>query len=66
MGGALGYLLLHYGIIPFIIVIALIMLFGSAKNKAEAQEAGEQAAGCGCLVIVGALILLAYVASNYG
>lgn len=64
LGGALGYLLIHYGIISFIIVIALRMLFGSVKEKAKAQEAGEEAAGRGCLLIVRGLILIARIVSG--
>ena len=34
--------------------------FGDDKAKKEATEAGEQAAGCGCLLIVLALIVIIF------
>ena len=48
------------GIIAFVILIIICLLFGDDKAKKEATEAGEQAAGCGCLLIIGALALVIF------
>lgn len=57
--------LINGGIVAFIVLIALCMMFGSNETKAEAEKAGSEAAGCGCFLVVGALILLAVIFSNY-
>lgn len=55
-----GAVLVHYGIIAFVVLIVICLLFGDSKAKKEATEAGEQAAGCGCLLIIGALALVIF------
>lgn len=55
-----GAVLIHCGIIAFIVLIVICLAFGDDKAKKEATEAGEQAAGCGCLLIVLALIVIIF------
>ena len=58
-------MLIHGGIVAFIILVVVCMMFGDDKTKKEATKAAGDVAGCGCLLIVGALILVAFIASNY-
>lgn len=55
-----GAVLIHCGIIAFIVLIVICLAFGDDKAKKEATEAGEQAAGCGCLLIVLALVVIIF------
>lgn len=52
------------GIIAFIVLICICLLFGEDKAKKEATEAGEQAAGCGCPLIVLALVIIIFWTSK--
>ena len=52
------------GIIAFVVLIVICLLFGDDKAKKEATEAGEQAAGCGCLLIVLVLAVIVFWVSR--
>ena len=55
-------MLIHGGIIAFIVLIGICMLFGDDKTKQEATKAGEEAAGCGCLIVIAVLAVIIFLA----
>ncbi|MBR1805094.1 MAG: hypothetical protein IJ774_01770 [Selenomonadaceae bacterium] len=56
--------LINGGIVAFIVLIALCMMFGSNETKAEAEKAGTEAAGWICALVVVDLIMLVAIFSD--
>lgn len=50
--------LFHGGILAFLALMGICLLFGDDKAKKEATKAGEEVAGLGCLAVIVVAILL--------
>lgn len=53
-------MLIHGGIIGFVILVLVCLAFGDDKAKKEATKASQDVAGCGCCIVIIILVAVAF------